>query len=131
MLIVVVVIFIFNIVHALLASIGVFRNPAAAAFSALFGNLGPAITQDAAAARNPGLELLFSMFADMPGGYSLYFSGIVVQPPLAGQPLPQVDTSSIAGYSVFLFQQLIARILSVLVVLLVAWAAWRLARRRR
>ena len=124
-------IFAFNVVHAVLASVGVFHNPAAAAFSVLFGNLGPAVAPDTVAARNPGLELLFSMFADMPGGYSLYFSGIIVQPPLAGQPFPQLGTPSIASYPVLLGLQLITRTLSVLVVLVVAGAGWRLARRRR
>lgn len=126
-----VLIFAFNVAHVVLGSAGVFRSPVAATFSALFGNLGPAVTQDTAAARNPGLELLFSMFADMPGGYSLYLSGIVVQPPLGGQPFPQLGTPSLAGYPILLVLQLITRALSVLVVLVVAATGWRLARRRR
>lgn len=50
----------------------------------IFGELGPALLQDSYYSRAPGLETLFGIIGDVPGGYSLY----------SGSPLQSSDTNA-------------------------------------
>lgn len=71
---------IFILLHLFLDTIGFFHD-SHRAITAILGGFSPSIVHDSLSTRNPAVEEIWYILADLPGAYSFYFSQIMVSPP--------------------------------------------------
>ena len=73
--------FLFIIAHTLVSEFGFFKKTCDS-FMPFLAGFSLSITHDSLSTRNPAFEAFFAILSDLPGGYSFYFSPIIISVPL-------------------------------------------------
>ena len=85
---------VFILIHVILSDF-IFSQHFVGSVIPFLGGFSPSLTHDSISTRNPALEAFYAILSDLPGGYTFYFSPIMVAPPkifggeVNGQGIPQ------------------------------------------
>ncbi|UCG02954.1 MAG: hypothetical protein JSW11_02990 [Candidatus Heimdallarchaeota archaeon] len=117
--------FVFILMHIFLSDF-IFSHHFVGSVIPFLGGFSPSITHDSVSTRNPALEVFYSILSDLPGGYSFYFSPILLTAPeisqgkVNGQRIPQwvdVQNPSAKTLTVLQIQQMVFSLFIIIMVL--------------